>query len=341
MNENQFVADIRSQADALRRVLAGDVARGIGDIARTDYDRVVWAGMGASLFANYPAWLACTRAGLAAWSMDAGELLQDARGLITDQTLLILTSNSGESVEIRGLLDAIQERRPACVLGITDVETSTLGQKADRVVPILSGKEHSVSTRSYVNSLVAAQIVAGVLSGTPVDLDPFKRAADALDAYFDADWDSHVAAVSDALGTPDRMLVIGRGAGLGTAWQGALVIKEVAKINAEAMAASQYRHGPFELTDERLTMIIVEGDPATAGLNRRLGTDMAGLGAHVLWIGANPPPGVAKLPTADAPGVSREVVDVMPLDIVGVILAEAAGVVPGKFRLSGDIIKKL
>jgi glutamine---fructose-6-phosphate transaminase (isomerizing) len=341
MNENLFVADIRSQADALRRVLDGDVGRGIADIAEMGFDRVVWAGMGASLFANYPAWLACVGAGLSAWSMDAGELLQDARGLISDRTLLILTSNSGESVEIRGLLDALQDRRPACVLGITDVATSTLAQKADRVVPLLSGKEHSVSTRSYVNSVAVARIVAGVLSGKGADLDPFRRAADALDAFLGDEWDGHVAAVSAAVGQPERLLVIGRGAGLGTAWQGALVIKEVAKINVEGMSASQFRHGPFELTDERLTMIVVEGDSVTADFNRRLATDMAGLGAHVLWVGANPPPGVTKLPTADAPGVSREVVDVVPLDIVGAILAEAAGVVPGKFRHSGDIIKKL
>src|ERR1700680_5077125 len=107
MNENPFVADIRSQAEGLRRALGGDTARSVAALAGARYDRIVLSGMGASLFALYPAWLACVQAGLPAWWIDTGELLHNAQGLLTGNTLLFLTSQSGSSAEIVALLDAL------------------------------------------------------------------------------------------------------------------------------------------------------------------------------------------------------------------------------------------
>jgi glucosamine--fructose-6-phosphate aminotransferase (isomerizing) len=341
MNENPFVADIRSQAAGLRCVLDAGVARDLAAIAAARYDRIVLSGMGASLFALYPAWLACVQAGVPAWWIETGELLHDARGLITDRTLLLLTSQSGASAEIVALLDALAGRRPACVLGVTNEPESPLARGADVVVPLLSGKEHSVSTRSYVNSVAVTRIVAGVIAGQPVDDGPFARAAEALDSYLGPEWEQHVEVIRDALGNPARLLVVGRGPALGTAWQGALVIKEVAKLAVEGMSTAQFRHGPYELADPRTAVIILEGEATTADYDRRLAADLAGIGARVLWIGPNPPVDARVLPTAKGTDLARPVVDIVPLEIASVVLAEAGGFVPGEFRHSAKVTKTL
>jgi glucosamine--fructose-6-phosphate aminotransferase (isomerizing) len=341
MTENPFVADIRSQAEWLRRALEADLVSPLARMREERYERIVMSGMGASLFALYPAWLACVRAGLPAWWIETGELLHDARELITDRTLLFLTSQSGTSAEIVALLDRVAEHRPACVLGVTNVPESPLGQGADVVVPISAGKEYSVSTRSYVNTLAVTQLVAGAIAGQAADMGRFARTAEALDPYLGPEWEQHLGAIREALRDAGRLIVVGRGVALATAWQGALVIKEVAKAAVEGLSTAQFRHGPFELADPRTSVIVLEGEAHTAELDRRLAGELGALGSRVLWIGPNPPAGVVVLPTARGGDLSREVVDIVPLEIASVVLAEAGGFVPGEFRYRADIAKSL
>ncbi len=337
MHANPFIADIRSQAAALRDILASDVVRAVGDIAIAQYDRIVLSGMGASLFALYPAWLSAVDAGAAAWWLDASELLTYAPALVTPRTLVILASQSGRSAEVVALLNSFEGRRPACLVGVTNDAESPLGQGADRMVPLLSGAEHTVSTRSYLNTLTAASVVTSAILGLNASVASFYRTVEVLDRYLGPEWDRHVAAIGNALGQPERLVILGRGPALATAWQGALVIKEAAKVAAEGLGAAQFRHGPIELADTRLTAVILEGSAATADLNRRLACDLQGWGAHVLWIGRQTPPGIMRLPTPEADGAAREVVDIVPLEIASVTLAEAHGVVPGVFRHGGKV----
>ena len=190
MTENPYVADIRSQADGLRRILGANIVGSVEAIAASSYDQIVLSGMGASLFALYPAWLACVQAGLPAWWIETGELLHDAQGLITDRTLLLLLSQSGTSAEVVTLLDVLAARRPACVLGVTNEVESPLARGADVVIPIMSGKEYSVSTRSYLNSLVVTRMVVDAITGHAVDIGQVERTAAALDPYLGPEWES-------------------------------------------------------------------------------------------------------------------------------------------------------
>jgi glucosamine--fructose-6-phosphate aminotransferase (isomerizing) len=310
-------------------------------ISAAQYDRVVFSGMGASLFALYPAWLIAVRAGIPAWWIDSAELLNEGRALITARTLLVLVSQSGRSAEILSLLEALEGRRPAGILGITNDPESPLGQAADQVILLHSGAEYSVSTRSYINTLAVAQIVVQSLTGATADLSEFERSADALDQYLGPTWNDQVAAIAAAIGRPDRLVILGRGAALATAWQAALITKEAAKVHAEGMNAAQFRHGPLELADPRLTAIVLEGGAATADLNRRMARDLLGFGVRVLWVGSRPPTGVTILPIPTSRDISREIVDIVPLEIVTVCLAQAGGFVPGEFRNGGKITTTL
>ena len=239
------------------------------------------------------------------------------------------------------LLEARASRRPGCVIGITNEPESPLGRGADRIVPLLSGQEHTVSTKSYVNTLAVAHMVTGTLLGTPLETGPFRHAADARDRYLGAEWERHVGMIDAPLAGTKRLVILGRGAALATAWQGALVLKEAAKVAVEGLGAAQFRHGPLQLADERLTAIILEGDAETVALNRRLASDLVDAGAHVLWVGHTPPPGVLALPTPEGVGVAREVVDIVALEIASVALARAGGFIPGEFRHGGKVTATL
>jgi glucosamine--fructose-6-phosphate aminotransferase (isomerizing) len=256
---------------------------------------------------------------------------------VTPRTLVVLASQSGRSAEIVALLDSFADRRPACLLGVTNEAESPLGRGADRLVPLLSGAEHTVSTRSYLNTLTATTLAIRTILGLNAPVAPFYRAVEALERYLGPEWDRHVAAIGDALGQPERLVILGRGPSLATAWQGALVLKEAAKVAAEGLGAAQFRHGPVEVADTRLTAVMLEGAAATADLNCRLARELHGWGAQVLWIGGQPPAGITRLPSPEAEGLAREVVDIVPLEVASVTLAQAKGIVPGAFRYGGKV----
>ncbi|HYO17392.1 MAG TPA: SIS domain-containing protein, partial [Dermatophilaceae bacterium] len=145
-----YLQDIHLQPEALERVLAAGLApdvRALLDRAG-QFDRIVMTGMGSSMFGQYPSFLRLANAGLPVWSIETAELLGSARGLITEHTLLWITSQSGGTAEVVALLDRL-EIRPAAILGVTNDPASPRASGASAVLELHGGAEHTVSTRSY------------------------------------------------------------------------------------------------------------------------------------------------------------------------------------------------
>src|SRR6202034_3174578 len=115
-----YIADIRSQPEALQRLLdQGLPAEAVALLRRLPrFGRVIMTGMGASLHALYPGFLALAAAGVPVWCIEAAELLSDAGGLVTADSLLWVTSQSGRSAEIAPLL--ARSPRPQAILGVTN-----------------------------------------------------------------------------------------------------------------------------------------------------------------------------------------------------------------------------
>jgi glutamine---fructose-6-phosphate transaminase (isomerizing) len=120
--------------------------------------------------------------------------------------------------------------------------------------------------------------------------------------------------------------------GCTAALTGGLVLKEAAKVHAEGLSAGQFRHGPVELADHNLTVVVIEGLPATAELNRRLAGDLVAYGARVCWLGSADGAGWPVLPAPRSSDLARPITEVVPFQLLSVRLAEASGLEPGLFR---------
>ena len=113
-----------------------------------------------------------------------------------------------------------------------------------------------------------------------------------------------------------------------------MILKEAAKCPAEALSTGQFRHGPLELADERLTAIVLAGHTDyDRDRNRRLAADIRRFGGRVVW--ADDPavtrgPGLALASGDD--GVGRALAEIVALQLVSVGIAEQTGVEPGVFR---------
>ena len=112
---------------------------------------VVFTGMGSSLFAAYPAQAFLTSVGIRALVWETAELLHHHLRILKPDTLLVIVSQSGETVEVTRLLEHLPKR--VGVLGVVNVESSTLGRRANVLLPMLAGRQKSVSTRTYTTSV--------------------------------------------------------------------------------------------------------------------------------------------------------------------------------------------
>ena len=103
------------------------------------------------------------------------------------------------------------------------------------------------------------------------------------------------------------------------------------------MSAGQFRHGPLELADDRLSVVILAGASPTREMNRRLADDLHGYGVKVTWLGADPLGGLPCILHPSVRGAGRPIAEMVPLQLLTLHLAQLSGVEAGQFRHSGKI----
>ena len=329
-----FELNIAEQPDALRR-LAAAATTNLDLLSGRDWDRVVLTGMGSSHFAGLPTWRHLTALGRAAWAVDTGQLLDNER-LVTPQTLLIVTSQSGASGEVTKLLERRREGRiaRAALVGVTNDDQSPLARAADHLLPLHSGAEATVSTKSYLNTLGVHRIIRAAFSHEDLD---HVRSAELNDA---------AAAVQDVLSRVDltdaaataarhprrRLAYVGAGDSAGTGLFAALITKEASKVPAEGYVGGQFRHGPFELAGDGLTvMVFAPGRGSQDTSLRRLATDLIGTGSDVMVVGDPGSDSSVTIPVGGGTGLAFTAASAVVAQLFAVDLARANGVTPGAF----------
>ena len=337
--KSSFELDIDDQAAALSAFGAASAPEGLDAIARGAYDRIVLTGMGSSFYAAMPSWRRLVDAGKTAWCVDAGQLLDSPR-LITTDSLLIATSQSGASGEVAALLDSFDEKtRPAAILGVTNDLGSRLGAGADYTYPIHSGSEATVSTKSYLNTLAALSDLTSRLVGVrPDDVAATAHLVGSL--VVPAAIDVLARTYLDA---PDpRLAFIGYQDHAATALYAGLITKEAAKVSAEGYVGGEFRHGPLELAGPGLVAVFFGG--ADAGHNdslRRLAAEVADSGAAVLVVGPAQVPGTIEVPVPDIHATAQLSHGAVLAQHLAVALAKARGITPGAFAFGNKITTAL
>jgi glucosamine--fructose-6-phosphate aminotransferase (isomerizing) len=346
LRKNPYVQDILSQPESLRNALArfdGSTLKPLMEaIHGGGFERIIMTGMGASLHAAYPAWLTLARAGLPAIWVDTAELIHHTRELVTPRTLYWLFSQSGRSAEIVSALDFDLLPRPKALIATVNDLDSPLAKAAQEFsdlstcVPIDATVEKTVSTRTYVNALAVSQLAALALCGqdTTPALDAMLETAAAMQSYLES-WETRVKQIGELLGYPKRLVLLGRGASLAAAYTGALILGEAAKYSAVPFQAGEFRHGPLELAAHDLSALVFAGPPETLELNARLLKDLRGYGTAAFWIGADKQDWQIEIP--QVPGIGIPLVEILPVQLLSIHLAQQIGVEPGRFFRSGKV----
>ena len=148
---------------------------------------------------------------------------------------------------------------------MVNVPESTLAREADGLLRTLAGPEIGVaSTKAFTTQLATLACLAiGAARArgrlTPEREDELTRALDELPARIlqVLEKDQEIRAIAQELTAARDVLYLGRGTSYAVALEGALKLKEISYIHAEAYAAGELKHGPIALIDESVPVIVV------------------------------------------------------------------------------------
>lgn len=184
--------------------------------------------------------------------------------IITPSTLVVGISQSGETADT---LAAIREARlsGAKVFGITNVIGSPMARESDGVIYTQAHKEIAVaSTKSFTGQLASLTLLAMLLGqskgrlSTPQIRVMFRELADTagqVEAIL-----SDTRAIKEAaedMKDAASAFYIGRGMGAAVCREGALKLKEISYIHAEAYPAGEMKHGPIALLEPGFPVVAV------------------------------------------------------------------------------------
>jgi glucosamine--fructose-6-phosphate aminotransferase (isomerizing) len=256
------------------------------------------------------------------------------------QTLVVAISQSGETIDV---LMAVRHAREqgAQVLAVSNTNGSTIPRESDAVLYTRAGPEVAVaSTKTFLAQICATYLVALVLArvrGTKYG-DEVAAVVDQLagmPARIDrvlGDLDP-VRALARSLARTPTVLFLGRHVGYPVALEGALKLKELAYMHAEAFPAGEIKHGPIALVDEGLPVVVVVPSLARPDLHDKVVANISEVrarGARAIVIAADGDDDAAAYADAlirvpSAPTLLRPLVDVVPLQVFAYELALARG----------------
>jgi glutamine---fructose-6-phosphate transaminase (isomerizing) len=187
--------------------------------------------------------------------------------VIERDTLYIAVSQSGETFDT---LAAVQEikRKGGRVLGIANVVGSTIARECGRGIYLHAGPEVAVvSTKTFTCTAVAFALLA-IHLGRIRDLSTADggRLIEALAVLPEQIGsiiarEAEIAELAERLSGLEHAYFVGRAAGYPVAMEGALKLKEVSYIHAEAYPASELKHGPLALiTPQTPTIVVIPRD---------------------------------------------------------------------------------
>jgi glucosamine--fructose-6-phosphate aminotransferase (isomerizing) len=184
--------------------------------------------------------------------------------VVQPDTLFISISQSGETADTLAALKQASTRGYLTTLAICNVPESSIVRESALSLMTRAGPEIGVaSTKAFTTQLTALALLAlelGRCHGLAADryaalVKQLETAPGAVRAALELD--GRIRELAERFVTKEHALFLGRGAHFPIAMEGALKLKEISYIHAEAYAAGELKHGPLALVDEAMPVIAV------------------------------------------------------------------------------------
>lgn len=210
---------------------------------------------------------------------------------VPEHSVAMIVSQSGETADTLACLNELKRRGVKC-LGVVNAVGSTIARAVDGGVYLHVGAEISVASTKAFTSQVAALTIFGIMlanaKGTnPQFIDEFVQELAILPSEIQKVLDkqgAEIPSIARAYADYNHALYIGRDTLYPIAMEGALKLKEVSYIHAEAYAAGELKHGPIALIDDHFFEVCYIQDNWLYEKSQSNLIEMNTRGAHAIVI---------------------------------------------------------
>ena len=182
--------------------------------------------------------------------------------IVENNTLFVTISQSGETADTLAALNYAKDEKYLGIVSICNVPTSTMARESDWKVFTNAGPEIGVASTKAFTTQLAALLILALSIAKSQDKNPEKRKQAAQDfretpmliekAFKLKD---EIDLITNNISSNDNALFLGRGMYFSIAQEGALKLKEISYIHAEAYPAGELKHGPLALVDETIPVV--------------------------------------------------------------------------------------
>ncbi|HEY2003561.1 MAG TPA: glutamine--fructose-6-phosphate transaminase (isomerizing) [Candidatus Saccharimonadia bacterium] len=210
---------------------------------------------------------------------------------LTPGTISFFVSQSGETADTLASLREVK-RRGIPALGIVNVVGSSLAREVDGGIYLHAGPEVSVASTKALTAMVVAQLLLGLHIGRRrgLSLTEGKEVVQALEALPDQvqkvlDSREHIKKIAKKFAHYENAFFLGRDTLYPVAMEGAIKLKEVSYIHAEAYAGGEMKHGPIALIDPDFMVVYLMPKNSIYDKSRSNLEEVRARGANPIIVG--------------------------------------------------------
>ena len=250
-----MIKEIHEQPQAIAATLAG-LPDQIGAVAKAlkHADKVVLIGAGTSYHASFLGALALTNiAGVLAVPVIASEARWYLRG-VGEGDVVIAVSQSGETIDT---LLAVREarKRGALTIAVSNVVDSAIPRESDMGIYTRAGPEIGVAaTKTFTAQVVTLTYLAAMVGNDVNVIEALKEIPELAEAVI-IESEPLARELAKVMAEKQSAFYLGRGPAYPVAMEGALKLKEVSYLHAEAYPAGESKHGPIALVEEGFPVV--------------------------------------------------------------------------------------
>jgi len=272
-HQHFMLKEIHEQPKVIRDTLAGRISQGrvlehaFGVKAESIFDKVKQVQIvacGTSYHAGHVAKYWFEDVARMPCSVDIASDYRYRRVIAQPDTLFVTISQSGETADTLAALRYAKELPYAGYLAICNVATSSLVRESDFSILTLAGQEIGVaSTKAFTTQLTLLLILTIVLARrnglTAKEESRLVKELARLPELVESTLklSKPIKKLSRSFANKNHSLFLGRGIQYPIAKEGALKLKEISYIHAEAYPAGELKHGPLALVDSEMPVIAV------------------------------------------------------------------------------------
>jgi glucosamine--fructose-6-phosphate aminotransferase (isomerizing) len=187
------------------------------------------------------------------------------KSVVPEDTLFVTLSQSGETADTLSALRSLTSKNYCGSLSICNAPESSLVRESNLVLMTRAGPEIGVaSTKAFTTQLVALLLLVAALGKKQARLDSNTIAAivgelNSLPGHIEKllRLDQQIEFIAEDFVDKQHALFLGRGEHYPIAMEGALKLKEISYIHAEAYPAGELKHGPLALVDADMPVVVV------------------------------------------------------------------------------------